>query len=196
MGHSLGGLVVQQLLDQGLGAAGVAFCSMPPKSISLRSSILPRLWRRFLQDPINAGRAIRLSLEEFCRSFANSLNSNDAHEMFERIVLPAPGRTVFELALANAQNRNETQVSFTRSMRPPLLLVGGENDRLVPPDVVRAMHERHVSAGSSTEMRIFAGRCHLIGLNTCDDVAEFAANWIDSLRESDLTASDRSRSCG
>src|SRR5512133_2620962 len=33
IGHSFGGLVTQLLLDRGLGAAGVALCTAPPKGV-------------------------------------------------------------------------------------------------------------------------------------------------------------------
>jgi len=181
IGHALGGLVVQKLLDQGLGAAGVALCSMPPKSVPFRQSYLPQCWSRILANPLNAGRAVRLSPDEFRSSFSNSLSSVEADEVFERIILPAPGRTIFELALANINNRTETQVSFAPSTRTPLLFVGGEQDRLVPPVLVRAMFERYANSGAMTEMRIFADRCHLIGSAGCDEVAEFTAAWIQSV---------------
>jgi pimeloyl-ACP methyl ester carboxylesterase len=34
IGHSFGGLIVQILLDQGLGAAGIAISSVPPRGVS------------------------------------------------------------------------------------------------------------------------------------------------------------------
>jgi pimeloyl-ACP methyl ester carboxylesterase len=33
IGHSMGGLVVQMLLDRGFGAAGVAISSAPPRGV-------------------------------------------------------------------------------------------------------------------------------------------------------------------
>ena len=65
MGHSTGGLVAQMIADRGLSAATVAIAPGPfrgvlPILISALRSAMP-----VLKNPVNRGRAVTLSLDEF-----------------------------------------------------------------------------------------------------------------------------------
>lgn len=174
MGHSFGGLIVQMLLDRGLGAAGVAIDAAPPRGVfpsaaAVRSA-LPILsawrgWRRILS----------MSFKSFSKTFANTLPSKEQQTIYEQQIVPAPGRIYFQAALGIGN-----VVHFNNPKRPPLLLVGAEEDRTVTASMVRAMHRRHSRAPSSTDMMIFPSRSHwLIAEPGWEEVAEKALDWAE-----------------
>src|SRR3954452_23310203 len=74
MGHSTGGLLCQMIADRGLSAATVAidpgpFRGVLPLPVSSLRSAAP-----VLKNPLNKGRAITLTLEQFKYGWANALS--------------------------------------------------------------------------------------------------------------------------
>ncbi len=74
MGHSTGGLLAQLIADRGLSAATVAidpgpFRGVLPLPISALRSALP-----VLKNPLNRGRAVTLTLDQFNYGWANALS--------------------------------------------------------------------------------------------------------------------------
>src|SRR5215204_6039876 len=80
MGHSTGGLLAQILAGRGLSAATVAldpgpFRGVLPLPVSTLRASLP-----VLKNPLNRGRAIALTFEQFKYSWANALDEKEARE--------------------------------------------------------------------------------------------------------------------
>src|SRR4029077_13852692 len=84
MGHSIGGTIMQLLLDRGLGAAGVGVASSTVSGVrdlplsTLRSS------RPVLGNPFNRGKATPLSAKQFHYAFANTLNREQSDQVYGR----------------------------------------------------------------------------------------------------------------
>lgn len=173
IGHSFGGLIVQLLLDRGLGLAGVAIDPGPPRGVipSPRAvlSALPVLtafmgWNRILA----------MSFKGFAATFANSLPGKDMRRAYAEHIVPAPGRIYFQAALGVGVG-----LDFKRADRAPLLLVAGENDKTSTPDMVRAMYKRHSRSPAATDFLSFPGRSHwLIAEPGWDEVAGGISEWI------------------
>jgi pimeloyl-ACP methyl ester carboxylesterase len=100
IGHSFGGLIVQMLLDRGLGAAGVAIDAVPPRwvlpSVTAIGSALPVLlvWRGW-------SRIASMSFKTFSTTIANTLSQSEQHRAYDRYIVPTPGRIYFQAALAS-----------------------------------------------------------------------------------------------
>jgi pimeloyl-ACP methyl ester carboxylesterase len=176
VGHSFGGLIVQMLLDRGLGAAGIAIDAGPPRGVlpSLRAvrSAAPVLFA-----PLGWRRVLTMSFDSFATTFANTLSAAAAHEAYERHVVPAPGRIYFQAALGVGNG-----VRFANPSRAPLLLLAGEQDRTSTPDMVRAMLRKHRRSPARTDMLAFAGRSHwLIAEPGWEEVAAATLDWTLSL---------------
>ncbi|HEY8682948.1 MAG TPA: alpha/beta hydrolase [Rhodanobacter sp.] len=172
IGHSFGGLIVQMLLDRGLGAAGVAIDAGPPRgvlpSFTATRAALPVLlawrgWRRILSMPFNG----------FARNFANTLTADALRRTYDEQIVPAPGRIYFQAALGIGN-----AVDFGNPRRPPLLLVTAALDRTSTPSMVRAMYRKHSRAPSRTDIIEFADRSHwLIAEPGWEEVANQALAW-------------------
>ncbi|MGB6310832.1 MAG: alpha/beta hydrolase [Steroidobacteraceae bacterium] len=172
MGHSFGGLIVQMLLDRGLGAAGVAIDAGPPRgvlpSFTAIKSALPVLlaWRGW-------NRILSMSYESFSKTFANTLAATDRQATYHRYIVPAPGRIYFQAALGIGN-----AVTFNNPKRPPLLLIAAHEDRTSTTSMVRAMYKKHRRAPSRTDILEFPARSHwLIAEPGWEHVADKALAW-------------------
>lgn len=178
MGHSLGGLIVQILLDRGLGSAGVAVGSVPPKGVWRLPFSTLRAMAGVLRNPWNDGRAIELSFEQFRYAFANSMSENEARTAYERYAIPGPGRTIFQTALANFHPRSACRVNYANSCRSSLLLIAGGEDRLTPASLVKGNFRKYRYSAALTEYEEFARRSHwMIAQNGWEEIAERALFW-------------------
>lgn len=173
IGHSFGGLIVQRLLDRGLGASGVAIHPAPPRGVppSPRAALsnLPVLWGRAL------GRSVTvMSRDAFADSFANTLPRDQADAAWDRVIAPTPARPFVQAATFSAA----CAVDWSRADRAPLLILAGGADRSVTAGMNRANHRAYRSG--RVELREFPDRDHFtIGAPGWEAVADLALSWSD-----------------
>lgn len=178
MGHSYGGCITQLLIDRGLGVAGVAIDSVPPKGILLLPpSTYLALTPAFLQ--LSAYRTTFLfTFRKWWQVFANTLPEKDAREAYDAQAIPAPGRAIFQAALANITPRAATTVNFRNPNRAPLLFVGGEKDVIMPASLSRRIYRKHRTSPCLTEYKEFPGRSHyIIAEAGWQEVADYVLTW-------------------
>ncbi len=154
VGHSVGGLVVQRLVNAGLARAGVAISSAPARGII---SLDPHFVRANFPhvNPFAGGRPVIMTPARFHYAFCNTMTREQSDLAFERYVVP--------------ESRNVPRSTLTRSGRidwprehPPLLFLTGDSDHLCPLDAVRRNAAAYRRSPSSVRLRVFPGRCHLI----------------------------------
>src|SRR6476646_9156399 len=100
MGHSTGGLLAQIIAGRGLSAATVAidpgpFRGVLPLPLSALKSAGP-----VLRNPLNRGRAITLTLDQFKYGWANALEDDAAKHLYEAFHVAAPGVALMQMAHA------------------------------------------------------------------------------------------------
>jgi pimeloyl-ACP methyl ester carboxylesterase len=178
IGHSFGGLIVQILLDRGLGAAGVAIHPAPIKGIlGLPWSSL-RVASVALRDPRNRRRAVALTADQFHYAFTNTLDRHESALVYERYAVPGPGRPLFQAGLANFSRHAATQVNVRNDARAPLLLVAGGRDHTVPASTTRANHKLYRHSRAVTELEEYPERSHFtVGQDGWEEVADHALAW-------------------
>jgi pimeloyl-ACP methyl ester carboxylesterase len=179
MGHSFGGLLVQILLDHGFGAAGVAIDSVPAEGITVVPVSQIRASFPVLRNPANRHKAVPFTPEQFHYAFTNTLSAAESAAVYARYHIPAPGRFVWDPALANfTPGHQDTYVNFQNDDRAPLLFIAGGEDNIMPPAVnaSNAKHYRHSKA--ITAYKEFPGRSHYtLGQPGWEEVADFALAW-------------------
>src|SRR6266566_3400119 len=179
IGHSFGGLIAQQLADEGLSAVTVAidpaaFRGVLPLPLSELKSGSP-----VLSNPANYHRAVSLTFEQFRYAFANAVEEEEAHELYETFAVPGSGTPLFQAAAANFNPWTEDQVNTKNSARGPLLLIAGEKDNTVPLAVVNAAYKRQQANPAETSFREIPNRGHsLIIDHGWREVAEIALSFI------------------
>ena len=179
VGHSFGGLIVQKLIGEGLGCAGVAIDPaqirgvLPLPLAQLRSG-----WPA-LGNPFNLTRAIALTREEFRFGFGNALPEAESDELFETWTIPSPARPVFEAAVANFAWHAASRVDTLNAMRGPLLLVSGSDDHTVPEVTTRATYHQYRGSRAITELIELEGRGHSLTIDHgWEQVAETVLEWL------------------
>jgi pimeloyl-ACP methyl ester carboxylesterase len=181
IGHSFGGLFVQVLLSQGLGAAGVAIDSAPPQGVLVTQPTAFRALGSIIANPANRSRAVRWSFEQFRYAFVHTLPEDQARAVYEQFVTPETGRIFFQGALSRVDRNSPFVVDFAKSDRPTLLMVAGEQDRIVPAALNRANHRHYRAEGAPVDFVEFPGRTHwIIAQDGWQEVAAHAADWIDT----------------
>ena len=177
VGHSYGGLFVQMLLDRGLGTAGVAINSAPPKGVLPFYPSVLRANSGVLTTFGGWHKILRQSFKEFQYAFVNALPESEQRAAYDRFVVPETGRIFFQSAFALFNVA--TQVDFRNCRRAPLLLVAGSADHIVPAAMNRANFSKYKSSSAITEYKEFTGRCHwIIAQPGWEEVADFVAQWL------------------
>jgi pimeloyl-ACP methyl ester carboxylesterase len=177
MGHSLGGTIMQLLLDRGLGAAGVGVAAGTVKGVP--DLPLSTIWATLpvLGNPFNPGKATPLSPGQFHYGFTNTLSEEESNKIYERYHVPCANRVLFEVAFQSLHRDAATAVSFDKDDRAPLLFIAFEHDHIVPPNASRHNAEKYANPKVITEFHEFMERPHFPGAPGWEEVADYALNW-------------------
>jgi pimeloyl-ACP methyl ester carboxylesterase len=179
MGHSTGGLLCQIIADRGLSAATVAidpgpFRGVLPLPVSALKSAGP-----VLKNPLNRGRAITLTLEQFKYGWANALSDEEAKELYEAYHVPAPGVALMQMANANLNPLTEAKLDPKNPDRGPLLIIDGEKDHTVPWAIANASFKRQKRNEGVTEIKQIPNRGHSLTIDSgWREVAEKALAFV------------------
>lgn len=180
IGHSFGGLIVQILLDRGLGVAGVAIDSVAPQGVLDLPLPMLRSASPVLSNPFNYLTTVELTFEQFRYAFANNLSEGEARQVYEEQAIPGPGRPIFQAALANLTPGAVTHVDFNNPYRAPLLLIAGSDDHQVPASLNRSNFKKYARSAAVTAFKEFEHRTHLIVAEKgWEEVADFALHWAE-----------------
>jgi pimeloyl-ACP methyl ester carboxylesterase len=172
IGHSIGGLVVQALLSEGLGTCGVSIDSAPPAGVtslkfSFLKSNLPTI------NPFRGDQPYFMPFKRFQYSFVNTFTEKEQKEAYDRYVVPE-SRNV-------ARSSTKIKIDFNRK-RPPLLMIAGSEDHIIPPSLNKDNFGRYKNSGSITDFKEFEGRAHfIIGQKGWKEVADYAIEWIEKV---------------
>jgi pimeloyl-ACP methyl ester carboxylesterase len=179
IGHSFGGLVVQALLDRGLGACGVAIASAPIKGIWRLPYSTIRVVTPQLINPRNNRRCVALTPNQFHYAFMNTSSREESFRIYQRYAVPGPDHVLFQTELANFNPFAETSVNVRRNSRAPLLMIAGGADHVSPPSVVKANVRAYRHSTATTEYREFPDRTHfIIGQSGWREVADYSLDWV------------------
>jgi non-heme chloroperoxidase len=165
VGHSFGGLIAQILAGRGLSFATVAVDPAPFKGVLPLPLAAIRTTLPVLRNPLNKGRAVTLSFEQFRYGWANAVPEDEARALYEEFHVAAPGKPIFQAAVANLNPGAETRVDTKTSERGPLLIFTGAEDHAVPPAMSRAAYRRQSRNQGVTEHVEMPGRGHSLTID-------------------------------
>jgi pimeloyl-ACP methyl ester carboxylesterase len=166
VGHSFGGLFTQILAGRGLSAASVAIDPAPfrgvlPLPISSLRSAMP-----VLANPLNRGRAVTLTLDQFKYGWANALSDDEAKQLHETFHVAAPAAPLFQAATANANPWTAAKVDTKNPDRGPLLIIDGEKDHTIPWAIANAAFKKQSRNESVTEIKTIPNRGHSLTIDS------------------------------
>src|SRR6185503_729480 len=178
MGHSTGGLLAQIIAGRGLSAATVAidpgpFRGVLPLPIPALRSALP-----VLKNPLNRGRAVTLTLDQFKYGWANALTDEEAKQLYDTYHVAAPGVALMQMANANLNPFTEAKADTKNPGRGPLLIIDGEKDHTVPWAIASASYNKQKRNPGVTEIESIKNRGHSLTIDSgwrevCDTALEF-----------------------
>jgi len=183
IGHSVGGLVTQILINRGLAKIGVAISSVAPnKMIDFDWAFLKNA--ATIANPLKGDNYVPTDLETFHGGFANTLSEEQAKTEFERTATH-DSRNVFRDCMGSTANIDTDQP------HAPLLFIAGSEDQIIPADLNQKNFEAYTDKSSVTEIREFAGRSHYICNEPgWEEVIEVVDNWISAQANLNLEESN------
>jgi non-heme chloroperoxidase len=166
IGHSFGGLLTEILAGRGCNEVSVAISPAPHRGVlplpisALRSS------SPVLRNPLNHGRAVPLTYDQFRYAFANAVTEDEAHELYNTYAVPAAGLPLFQAATANLNPWTEVKVKTKNADRGPLLIIAGEKDHTVPWAICNSSYKREKrNKNAVTEIVKIPDRGHAITID-------------------------------
>lgn len=173
IGHSMGGLIVQLLTQEGLAAAGIAIDSAPPKGlISLKYSFLKSNWG-VISPFANKEEPLLFTQEQFNYAFVHTLPEAEQKAVYDAFVVPE------SRLVGNGPTTDVAAIDYTKA-RSPLLLIAGEMDHITPASMNYSNFQKYETSPSRTEFQLFKGRTHWIaGQKGWEEVADFVLEWIN-----------------
>jgi pimeloyl-ACP methyl ester carboxylesterase len=189
MGHSTGGLLAQIIADRGLSAATVAIDPGPFRGVLPLPISTLRVSSAVLRNPLNRGRAVTLTLDQFKYGWANALDDEEAERLYETYHVAAPGVALMQMANANLNPRTEAKLDPKNPDRGPLLIIEGEKDHTVAPAIANAAFKRQRRNPAVTEFEKVPNRGHSLTIDSgWREVAERALAFVKRFAGTPLPA--------
>jgi len=175
IGHSLGGLIAQILVNRDLVNSGVAIHSVPPKGVfSFEWQFLKSIWGP-LGYLSSTKKTHLMTLKEWQYAFTNDMDPQEQTLSYETYCIPE-SKLVTRDALSDA-----ARVDFNK-LHAPLLFITGTNDHITPNSLNYENYIKYNKDHSITDYKEFKGRNHFV-LNqpTWQEEAEYILSWLDIL---------------
>jgi pimeloyl-ACP methyl ester carboxylesterase len=173
IGHSMGGLVVQLLMQKNLAEAGIAVNSAPPKGIiSLKWSFLKSNWA-VISPFANKEEPYLMDQEAFNYAFVHTLPETEQKAVYESNVVPE------SRLVGNGPDSEQGKVDFTKK-KEPLLFIAGAEDRIIPSSLNEQNFKAYTINSSPTTFKEFPSRTHyIIGQKGYEEITDFILNWLN-----------------
>jgi pimeloyl-ACP methyl ester carboxylesterase len=182
VGHSFGGLIVELLLDRGLGRAGVAMSPAPPKGILVLPFSSLKAAAPALAHPSRWHGIVELTLDEFSYAFVNTFSPGDAQTAYEQYAVPETGQILYEAGFANFRLHPPTEVHFKKGDRAPLLIIGAGKDNTVPASVAKKQFRKYEDSEAQTDYLEFPDRPHLMmAAEGWEEIAAGIERWLNGV---------------
>lgn len=177
IGHSLGGLITQILVNRNLAAFGVAIHPVPPMGIiPYEFKFLRSTWK-VLGLFSSLKKTYLMSFKDFQRAFVNGMPYEVQKTTYEKLAIPE-SKTAARGGLTSA-----AAVDFHKQ-HVPLLITSGSEDNLIPPHLINRNYEKYKKNDSVLEYREVDGRNHnILGQPTWKQDADYILNWLDRMKK-------------
>jgi pimeloyl-ACP methyl ester carboxylesterase len=172
VGHSVGGFIVQKLIELEKGIKGVCIDAAPPAGVF---TFKWSFWRANLPviNPFKGNSAFVPSVQWFQKAFCNTMSLEETKKIYDLYVVPE-SRNIPRSMLNDPYGK----IDFDKA-HAPLLFISGEKDSIIPYTLNISNIKAYNDTKSIREHKIFAGRTHYIcGQEGWEEVANFAAKWL------------------
>jgi len=173
IGHSLGGLMTQILLNRGLAAGAVVLHSVPALGV------IPYEWSFLKAGTASLGlftsldKTYMMSFKKWQYAFVNGMKPEDQKAAYEANTIPESKRA------ARGGLSGTAKINFKKA-HEPLLFIAGSTDHIIPASLNKRNYKKYKkNKGSVTDFKEFEGNNHfVVGLPNWQQTAEYAYDWI------------------
>lgn len=172
VGHSLGGLITQILVNRGLAAAAVAIHPFPPLGVvPYEFSFLKSAWK-VLGLFTSLKKTYLMSFKDWQYAFVNDMPLAEQQKAYEENTIPE-SKTVARGTLTKA-----AKVDFSKP-HVPLLITSGDKDNILPASLNYRNFKAYKNNGSILEYKEFKNRNHFVlGQDSWKEDADYILNWL------------------
>lgn len=179
MGHSMGGLIVQKLAEQGLGSAAVLLT--PASPADARGKPAPAQLFTFANIAFASKpetKAHKIWKPGFRWGVLNRVPAARHEALYAEAVYDS-GRVYADLARPIDQDPHRTAEVDEQKVRVPVLTIGGAQDRTTPAEHVRLVAQKYARVGG--DQREYAQHAHwIVDEPGTDRVTADIAAWLDA----------------
>jgi pimeloyl-ACP methyl ester carboxylesterase len=174
IGHSMGGLAVQKLIELNKGVAGVCIDTAPPKGIfstkwSFLKANLPTI------NPLKGNSVCMPTVKWYHYAFCNTMTLEQTENEFNKFVVPESRN------IPRSSTKNDGKIDFKKA-HAPLLFIAGEKDNIIPSSLNKKNFEAYKDKNSKIDFKEFPGRTHYIcGQPNWEEVAKYIYDWMYKL---------------
>ncbi|RAJ00427.1 pimeloyl-ACP methyl ester carboxylesterase [Chitinophaga skermanii] len=172
VGHSMGGLITQLLVQRGLAEAAVAIHSVPPQGVLTgKFSFYKATWGP-LGFFTNPNKSFLMSFPQWQYAFTNGMPLEEQKAAYEAYAIPESKR------LSRDGLTGAAKIDFKKP-HAPLLFMAGEIDHIMPASLNYTNFKKYSDKQSVTEYKVNKGRNHyVLGQPTWKEDAAYILNWI------------------
>lgn len=175
IGHSIGGLTAQILLQRNLAAAAIAIHSVPPQGImTFKFSFLKAGWGP-LGFFTSTKKTFLMSFSQWQYAFTNGMPEEWQEKAYCDAVIPESKLIVRDTITSVAK------VDF-HAPHKPLLLIAGSTDHTIPESLNYSNYKKYTHKNSITDFKVFPERNHFV-LNQpgWQEIAVYIQEWLAKL---------------
>ena len=173
IGHSLGGLITQILLNRGLAEVAVAIHSVPPQGIFPYEFTFLRSTWKVLGLFSSMKKTYLMSFKDFKYAFVNGMPEKLQLEAYEKYAIPESKR------VARGGLTSAAAVDFKKT-HAPLLILAGSEDHVIPAHLSYRNYIKYLKNNSIVDYKEFEGRNHsVLTAPGWETNAAYVARWID-----------------
>ncbi|RFZ86079.1 alpha/beta hydrolase [Mucilaginibacter terrenus] len=173
IGHSMGGLITQLLIQEGLGVAGILIHSLQPQGVfTFKFSFYKAGWPAlgFFTD---TRKTYLMSFPEWQYAFTNGMPYEAQKDGYYKLLVPESKLLIRDATTAAAK------VDFSKP-HAPLLFIAGSEDRFIPHSLNYANYKKYSDPNSITAYHEFPRRNHFVlGQAGWEEVADHILNWLN-----------------
>lgn len=175
IGHSIGGLITQVLLQKNIAAAGVVIHSLAPLGVvTFKLSFYKAGWGT-LGFFTSAKQSFLMSFMQWQYAFTNGMSYEEQTTAYYNLLTPESKLLVRD-GLSKA-----AKVDFEQA-HVPLLFTAGSTDNFIPASLNYSNYKKYTDPNSVTDFKLFEGRNHFVlGQPTWKEEAEYILQWIEKI---------------
>jgi pimeloyl-ACP methyl ester carboxylesterase len=174
IGHSLGGLITQILLNRDLAAAAIAIHPVPPLGVfPYEFSFLKAGWKS-LGFFTSLKKTYLMSFKDWQYAFVNGMPLDQQKKAYEENTIPE-SKTAARGGLTSA-----AKVDFAKP-HAPLLITAGSEDTIIPAHLNLRNFKKYAKNNNSVlDYKEFPGRNHfVVGQPTWKEDADYILDWLE-----------------